>query len=308
MIVRDRPSPLRLFFVMQGSIVPRIAPQILFIFALSCAVLALHHLVPGPFTGLTAAPFALMGLALSIFLGFRNNASFDRWWEARIQWGQLVIDSRSIARQTGSLLAGKGREGEKASQKITRLAIAFTHALRHHLRGTSAWEEITPFLDEETHDAIRHTRNLPDALLRQTGQELGRAVHNGLISDVLYRPMEERLTSLATVQAACERIHTTPLPFAYGLLLHRTAYLYCLLLPFGMAGSLGLLTPLVAAIIAYTLFGLDALSEELEDPFGTSPHDLALTAISRTIEVNLREALGEKDLPFDLKPERYFLS
>lgn len=307
MIVRDRPSPLRLFFVMQGSIVPRIAPQIISIFVLGCLDLVLQHFYPVFFSGLTAAPFALMGLALSIFLGFRNSASYDRWWEARKQWGQLVIDTRSLARQVNSLMPEQGEEGILAARKITRLSIAFTHALRHHLRGTDPWSDIGNFLDDGMIDDLKRSRNLPDALLRQIGQALGRAVHGGLISDVLYRPMEERLTSMASVQAACERIHTTPLPFAYNLLLHRTAYLYCFLLPFGLAGTLGLLTPLVAAIIAYTLFGLDALSEELEGPFGTSAHDLALSAISRTVEVNLREALNEQDLPADLAPENFHL-
>ncbi|RED46132.1 bestrophin family protein [Aestuariispira insulae] len=307
MIVRDRPSPLRLFFVMQGSIVPRIAPQIICIFILGCLDLLLHRYYPAFFSGLTAAPFALMGLALSIFLGFRNSASYDRWWEARKQWGQLVIDTRSLARQVNSLMPEKGETGSLAARKITRLSIAFTHALRHHLRGTDAWSDIGDFLDHGMIDDLKRSRNLPDALLRQIGQELGRAVHSGLISDVLYRPMEERLTSMASVQAACERIHTTPLPFAYNLLLHRTAYLYCFLLPFGLASTLGLLTPLVSAIIAYTLFGLDALSEELEGPFGTSAHDLALSAISRTVEVNLRETLDEQDLPADLTPDNFHL-
>jgi putative membrane protein len=111
------------------------------------------------------------------------------------------------------------------------------------------------------------------------------------------------------VAAACERIRGTPIPFSYTLLLHRTAYLYCFLLPFGLVDAIGDLTPLVTlAIVAYTFFGLDALGDEIEEPFGTSDHDLPLDAICRTIEIDLRTALGDTDLPPPLLPVDYRLS
>jgi len=307
MIVRDRPSILSLFFVMRGSIVPQIAPQIVAIFALGAAVTALHARYPEHFLTFSAAPFGLIGLALSIFLGFRNNACYDRWWEARKQWGQLVIDTRSLAREAGTLLDTSGEAGRAAQDRMTRLTVAFTHALRHHLRGSDPWAEIAPFLDRDDVPALRASRNLPDAILRRLGGELGDSLRRGLTTDILGRVLEERITALAGVQGACERILNTPLPFAYTLLLHRTAYMYCLLLPFGLVDTVGLLTPFVAAIVAYTFFGLDALSEELENPFGTSQHDLALKTMSRTIEINLREALGEEDLPDPVRPAGYYL-
>jgi putative membrane protein len=123
----------------------------------------------------------------------------------------------------------------------------------------------------------------------------------------MLRATDERLTSLATVLAACERIRNTPLPFAYTLLLHRTAYLYCFLLPFGLVDTIGAMTPLVVAIVSYTFFGLDALGDEIEEPFGDLPNDLPLDAMSRTIEINLREAMGETDLPPPLVPVDYCL-
>jgi putative membrane protein len=107
--------------------------------------------------------------------------------------------------------------------------------------------------------------------------------------------------------AGCERIRNTPLPFAYTLLLHRTAYLFCFLLPFGYADVLGWTTPFVVGLIAYTFFGLDALGEELEDPFGMEPNDLPIAALATTIELNLRAALGETDLPAAPLPKDYLL-
>jgi putative membrane protein len=109
------------------------------------------------------------------------------------------------------------------------------------------------------------------------------------------------------VIAGCERIRLTPLPFAYTLLLHRTAYLYCFLLPFGLIDTVGLATPLVVAIVSYTFFGLDVLGSEIEEPFGILVNDLPLTALCRMLEINLREALGERDLPPIIEPVDYCL-
>lgn len=108
-----------------------------------------------------------------------------------------------------------------------------------------------------------------------------------------YRILDERLSTLAALQAGCERIATTPLPFAYTLLLLRSAYVFCLLLPFGLASSLGWLTPLFTAVITYSFFGLDALSAELEDPFGMEANDLPLDRMCRICEISVFEGLGE---------------
>src|SRR5690606_29177487 len=122
-----------------------------------------------------------------------------------------------------------------------------------------------------------------------------------------FRILDERLASIAALQAGCERISGTPLPFAYTLLLQRTAYIVCLLLPFGLVSTAGWATPLFTALIAYTYFGLDALSEELEDPFGTEANDLALDALCRVCEISVHEALGEPAPP-PLPAKDYFLS
>jgi putative membrane protein len=104
------------------------------------------------------------------------------------------------------------------------------------------------------------------------------------------------------VLGGCERIHGTPIPFAYILLLHRTVYMYCLLLPFCLVGSVGWATPLMVGVLAYTFFGLDALGDQIESPFERLPNDLALDAICRTIEISLGALLGEQDLPEPLQP------
>ena len=315
MIVRDRPSAFRLFFITRGSIVPRIAPQILLAAALGGIVVFLHERVPAGFPTLTVVPFTLIGLAFAIFLGFRNNAAYDRYWEGRKLWGQLLIDTRSLARQCTTLIghrnadeaSGEALEARDVSRRMIYTAIAYSHALRHHLRGTRPDEDLAAYLPPADVVAALARSNVPDGALALLSRDLRLCLQRGWISDQLALAVDERLTSMAAVLAGCERIRNTPLPFAYSLLLHRTAYLYCFLLPFGLVDTIGAMTPIVVAIVSYTFFGLDALGDEIEEPFGDLPNDLPLSAMSRTIEINLRQALGEKDVPPPLQPVDYCL-
>lgn len=197
--------------------------------------------------------------------------------------------------------------GKERKRRLIRLTIAYSHALRHNLRNSDTWTDIEQYVDVDSRDELKRSKNIPDCLLRLMGRELAHCNKEGLLPAILVHTMEERLTSIATIQASCERIYNTPLPFAYMLLVHRTAHIYCFMLPFGLGASLGMATPLVCAVVAYTLFGLDALSEELEAPFTSSPNQLALSSITRTIEINLLEAMGETNLPEPLKPEGYNL-
>ncbi|KGJ90535.1 bestrophin family protein [Thalassotalea sp. ND16A] len=304
MIVRDKPNALQLFFVIRGSVVPLILPQIIFVTLLGVAVAAAQYYYPSIFPDFTLAPLALLGLALSLFLGFRNNACYDRWWEARKQWGQLIVDSRSLSRQVTSYIDGKAEGGAEVQRRMVYLTIAFNHALRHQLRKSDPWDDIGKYVEAEDIEPLRQSQNLADCLLRLMGRKLGTCRHKKLLSDFLLQSLDDHITSMGSVQAACERIQNTPLPFAYMLLVQRTAYLYCFILPFGIVASQGLVTPLFCAIVAYTFFGLDALSEELEEPFGLSTNDLALSAMTRTTEINLLEVLGETELPQAIQPQK----
>lgn len=307
MIVRQKLPAFKLFFTLRGSIVQQIYKQLLVITLLSSLVAGIHYYYPDVFPSYSTAPFTLLGVALSLFLGFRNNASYERWWEARKQWGQLVIDARSLARQVISFMDQDTEAGAQTQRRLIYLTIAFTHALRHQLRQTSPWQDIDRYVDPEHHTAVRNAQNPAEFLLRLMGKKVGYSQRHQLLSEFLVQSVDERITSMTGVLAACERIQHTPLPFAYTLLVHRTTYLYCFMLPFGLVSSLGIVTPLVCAVIAYTFFGLDALSEELEEPFGLSTNDLPLMAISRSIEINLLEALEETSLPPSITAKDGFL-
>ncbi|MFD0933883.1 bestrophin family ion channel, partial [Methylobacterium trifolii] len=145
-----------------------------------------------------------------------------------------------------------------------------------------------------------------DAVLTGLSADLAGAMRAGALSDILFGTLERKVSELSAIQTACERIQGTPLPFAYTLLLYRTAWLYCLLLPVGLSASLGWATPVAVMLVAYTFFGLDALGDELEEPFGLEPNDLPLDALLRSVDRIVLDALGEP-LPQPLEPEKYWL-
>jgi putative membrane protein len=308
MIVRDRPAGLRLFLVMRGSVLPSIWKSLAFTTLLAVAVTLLDGRIDGVKITVSAIPFTLMGLPLAIFLGFRNNAAYDRYWEGRKQWGELVLRSRTLARQCLSLLGDSDDGDPAARERIIRRAIAYAHALRHHLRKTDPTHDAAQWLATEEWERVRGLPNLPYALMLEMGTDLALCLRERRLEPMLAPAIDATLSGMNGVAAACERIRGTPIPFSYTLLLHRTAHLYCMLLPFGLVDTIGYLTPLVAAIVAYTFFGLDALGDEIEEPFGHADNDLPLDAICRTIEIDLRTALGERDLPAPLLPVNYRLS
>jgi len=303
MIVRPRPTAFGLLFILRGSILPMIAPRLLAVLFVSAGVVWLHRAAPHYLRDVTAAPFTLLGLALSIFLGFRNNACYERWWEGRKQWGQLIAESRSLAREFMTLLPND----PALRQRCARRVVAFAHALCSQLRGSQECGARTWLPDGEW-GRVGQSRSRPDTILLLQADELGGLLRRGELSDMLYRLFSDRLLAMTNIQTACERLRSTPTPFTYTLLLHRTAWLFCLLLPFGMVGTVGLATPVLTAILAYAFFGLDALGEELEEPFGQSQNALPLDAIVRAIEIAVGEALGEAKLPAALKPRDFVLS
>jgi len=161
MIVRDKPNAFQLFFILRGSVVPIIFPQLAFVTLLGAAVAAAQYHYPSIFPSVTLAPLGLLGVALSLFLGFRNNASYDRWWEARNQWGQLIVNSRSLSRQVTSYIDGQTKGGAEVQKRMIYLTIVFNHALRHQLRQTEPWSEIEKYLEPDDLKQLRQSRNLP---------------------------------------------------------------------------------------------------------------------------------------------------
>ena len=282
MILRDKPGIPALLFAVRGSVLPHIAPQLLFVGLFSAAVVAVdRNLLTLPHV--QAAPLAVFGVALSLFLGFRNNAAYDRWWEARRLWGGLLADARSVAREAELFLI----DPQDRRQLLVAMR-AFLHQHRCALRG------LTPDAAARREAPDEPT---PDATLDAMARQLAEAFRAGRMDGFGARTLSARLSGIALAQAGCERIRLTPLPYVYSLLIFRTTWLYCLLLPFALLEPTGWLTPLFAVIVAYTFFGLAEVTEELAHPFGLTANALPLDAICRTAEISLAPHLGEETPP-----------
>jgi putative membrane protein len=315
MIIPESPSWIRVVFYITGTSLRRVWLRLLIITAVAVLVTIVHDIYHLFATSLTPTPFTLVGLALSIFLGFRNNTSYDRYWEGRKLWGMLINVSRTTARQSFTLLGplpggpptdaqDAGAEARLAGRRreLVHAVIAYAHALRMHLRDIDDVAPLRPFLDPALMDALPAERNRPYAILRHLGQRIRAAWTDGLVHAMHVPALDASLVALADIQGGCERIKNTPIPFPYTVIIHRIVAVYCLAMPFGLVDTIGPLTPLVVLFVAYAFLGLDALGDEIEDPFGTDPSDLPLDNLCRTIEINLLQALGETDLPPALQP------
>lgn len=296
-------SWVRMLLSYKGSSLSHTTPRILTITAFSIvATFTIRHFELEEYT-LTVTPFTLIGVALGIFLGFRNNAAYDRFWEGRKLWGQLVNSTRSFAREMVTMVVPPGDRTDtlpairEFQEDLIRRMIGYVHAFRHHLRDTSPFEELVEFIPEAEYPRLLDEKNVPIAILLDINLRLKQAWRDGCLNDYHYATLERTLSIITDVQGSCERIKHTPIPFAYTVLLHRIVAFYCFFLPFGIIDTARWMTPLVVMLVSHAFLGLDEIGDEIEEPFGTDPHDLPLTNISRTIEANLLQAIERKDIP-----------
>jgi putative membrane protein len=168
-------------------------------------------------------------------------------------------------------------------------------------------EELSPWLSAADRERVAQHQNTPNALLLLIAEGFQAAAQAGRTSEYRWVELERRVAELTDIQGGCERILGTPIPHSYSILMHRIVALYVFALPFALVGTTHLFTPLVVLMVAYTFLGLDAVGSEIEDPFGKDLNDLPLSTLSRMIEVNLREMLGESEIPPLLQPvDGYF--
>ncbi|USU17118.1 bestrophin family protein [Paraburkholderia fungorum] len=295
MIIRPHLHWFRMLLAWRGSVLPRLLPRLSLIFCISIVAVAAHdHLLPVTLNLNTTAPFSLIGIALAVFLGFRNNASYDRWWEARKLWGQLLNDSRSLTRQALTL-QNKPLPKEDIREFIAALG-ALPHALRHQLRKSDPREDLAARLPKALLDRVMQSRYKPTTLLLFLGEWVQRHAQTGALDPIAVLAFDRNLNGLSDVIGGCERIASTPLPFAYSVMIHRTVYFFCASLPFGLVDSIGIFTPVFSVFVAYTFMAHEAIASQIEEPFGIDDNDLALETMSLGIEDAMRDLLGEPAL------------
>ncbi|TAH22679.1 MAG: hydrogenase [Cytophagales bacterium] len=263
-----------------------------------------------------ALPFSIaatLGGALAIFLGFRNNNSYSRWWEARQLWSGIINSSRVFARlvftfaDSHSHQANYNKEKSEIFKKsLIYKQIAWAHALRLHLRKQESWVELKPFLSEKEFLELSNTQNKPNYLQIMMGKQIYGAMADGTLGGFDSFQMEGQLLALANYQGGCERIKNTPLLRQYHYFTVLFLYAFMLLLPFCLIGDfhkLGIPSMMIpiSILISFVFGTIAKIGEVNEDPFENRQTDVPIFAICNTIERDLRETLGETDLP--KKPE-----
>ena len=286
-----------MLFVLQGSYFKRlIVPQVLlFIFSFVIYFYQTHIATePVP---LNPSVFAILGISLAIFHGFCNNAAYDRFWEGRKLWGTLVWLSRNIARQVVTLPNVSMAE----KQAFIRHQIAFVHSLRQQLRGEDNTANLQRLLTVEEQHAVVGQNFIALRLTQIMGQMLANWQAEQKIDVWQWQSLDTTLGEIAHIQAGCERINNTPIPYAYFVLLHRTVYLYCFMLPFGLGNAIGWVTPFVVSFVGYTFMALNEIVDEISEPFGTGENELPLGMMCDTIETQLA-MLSQQQFAPEQKP------
>ena len=296
MIVPKRPQVWRM--------VQYVGLPLLFLFVWDVLIVLAYNLLHWQWLAFSSVPLALYGSVIGLIVGFRNNSAYARWWEARTLWGQIVNNSRSLARQVcASFEMIEKQMGESATgagefkRKLIYHQIAFVHALRQQLRGLDPLLEIRGLLDPEAATALDKQKNVALALQLSMGTMLRHARRQDWIDNFEWQAMDRNLDDLADAQGGAERLKNTPLPKQYDYFPMLFVHIYCLLLPIGMVENLGWFTPLGSTLVGFMFLALDKIGRDLEDPFDNTIFDVPITAICRTIEINLRQMLGEQDLP-----------
>jgi putative membrane protein len=284
-------------------------------------------------------PISVIGIAVAFYLGFKNNSSYDRTWEARKIWGAIVNDSRSFATAILTLLDGENTEEiKKLKKSIVYRHIAWMHALVYFLRKKKAWEhnedprklvftptfsqsysnelkgQLEPYISQEEWNNYLKISNIPSHILKKQTQVIQELKTEGLISDYRQVWLHQLVSRLYDNQGMCERIKNFPLPRQYASTALWMTYVFCALIPFGLLNIFESskvlhmwLTIPFSGLIIWVFFLMDRIGDYSENPFEAAYNDVPIAAIARSIEIDLREMLEDKDIPGPYPEENGFL-
>ncbi len=299
MVIATTPNWTRIF--------KQIGPSLVF-FVVIASVAAFVNTLNHPFQSIAVPDLTitLLGAALGILLGFRTNSAYDRWWEARKLWGRLVNSSRSLARQaitfSGVSETSVPRDANPLAKELVYWQIAYVHALRCALRRQEPWADITPFLDSAWLTRIKISANVPLSILQHMAHFAADAARRGVITEWQLQRIDSTFSELSDIQGGCERIKNTPLPRQYDTYPELIVKAYCFLLPLVLVDRLKYFTPVITLLIAAAFLALNRIGKNLEDPFENTVYDTPMTSLSRIIEINLRQMIGETEVPPAISP------
>ncbi|MCB0807989.1 MAG: hypothetical protein KDB96_01815 [Flavobacteriales bacterium] len=257
---------------------------------------------------------ATLGGALAIFIGFRNNSAYGRWWEARKLWGAIINDSRNLGRLVLSLMDGPpgstildNAKIDRFERRAVRYVIAWVNALRLHLRRQEDEGLLDLHLPEEVRADVARAHHKPNIIILLLSREVHRAQADGLLDEWGVNKLDARMNALVDSQGGCERIKNTPLPRQYHYFTRVFLMAFILLLPFCLAHELehkGILWAVVplSFLISFVFAVIGKVGEVNEDPFEGKVTDIPISALCNTIERDLLEMLEEEQLPAKLQP------
>ncbi|RYD58279.1 MAG: hypothetical protein EOP56_04980 [Sphingobacteriales bacterium] len=245
-----------------------------------------------------------LGTAISVLLSFKMNQSYDRWWEARKVWGAIVNDSRSLVLQMQSLL------GSTHSESIKRIAyrqIAWCYSLGQSLRGLDALDGINNLLSQQDYNYISTHTNKPLALQQLNSQEIRQHKESGTLDSIGLMQLNDTCVRMVDAMGRAERINNTIFPSTYRRFLHFIIYLFIITLSIALKDIHRLFIIALLIVIAVAFFLIEKSALHLQDPFSNRPSDVPVTSIARTIDINIRQLLGEQDVPKPIEPQRFYI-
>ncbi|UUL81971.1 bestrophin family protein [Sphingomonas qomolangmaensis] len=253
-----------------------------------------------PYTA-PSLPLTIFGTVLALFLGFRDSSAYQRWWEGRILWGAMINASRNLAREAVAFLPDQPQRAIDLKRSIVLRHVAYVHALRSQLRRTGDCPEVYALLSKEEADEAMARANPANGFLDGTAKRLAQAQAEGWLDTIQQTQVERIMVDIANAQGGMERIKNTPLPMQYRFFPQFFARVFCLLLPIGLVETLGWATPVGSTIAGLMFLAALQIGDDLTDPFSNTIHDVPLTAMCRTIEIDLKQSIGDP-APEPIKP------
>lgn len=270
--------------------------NIITILVISTLIVYLYEIEQWTFLVIPVAIPSILGTTISLILAFRTNASYDRWWEARKVWGAIVNDSRSLVRQ--ALISFDKNE----LKQLANRQIAFNYTLSNRLRAVENQGVLEKYLNADELSFIQTHSNQPNALLLLHEKQLKRMLENGAIDSIQYTHMSKTVQQLCDSMGKCERIKNTVFPTQYGFYIHSTIMVFVISLPFGLMANIDWLAILITVIVTFLFLTIEHMSIDLQRPFDNTPNDTPMTALSRTIEINILQMIGSNEVPAPLEP------
>jgi putative membrane protein len=268
-------------------VVKTLRPALIFMFCYSALLYGVVYWQDWHFIS-TLVMHQLMGIVLGLFLVFRTNTAYERWWEGRRLWGSMVNNTRNLAFKVRTFLPGDEHHEDRMwfAQMIPNIPMS----LKEHLRDKHRHDQLE-MVDDGLAARLDEIKHIPNALSVMLYERVTKLYKTGKISGEQLMVLDRELKEFSEIIGACERIKNTPIPFSYAMYIKKFIFVYLLTLPIGLVGEEGLITVPIVVLIAYVLLGVELIAEEIEDPFGKDINDLPTDSLSAKIKENVREIL-----------------